>query len=152
MLTIVWLSIGFAVVTALDRGCKFNAGYYVSKVLTPLSEWWRERGGGNFGKLIVHADSARPRKTTVSQQFMARNVMVIAAHPPSSPDLAPSDIYLFGHVKGLLRGALFEAGERLLLAIEGIFRSLEKWSLTKVFLEWMKRPERCIETDRDYVG
>jgi hypothetical protein len=60
--TIVWVSTGFAVVTALDRGCKFNAGYYVSKVLTPLSEWWRERGCRNFRKLIVHADNAPPTR------------------------------------------------------------------------------------------
>jgi hypothetical protein len=48
MLTIALDQTGFASVTALDSGCKFNADYYVSKVLTPLSEWWCERGGGNF--------------------------------------------------------------------------------------------------------
>jgi hypothetical protein len=83
---------------------------------------------------------------------MARNDMVIVAHPPYSPDLTPSDFYLFVHVEGLLRGESFETGERLLLAVEGISRSLEKWLLTKVFLEWMKRLERGIETDGDYVG
>jgi hypothetical protein len=62
MLTIVWHPTEFAVVTALDSECKFNTGYYVSEVLTPLSEWWGERGGGNFGRLIVHADKARPPK------------------------------------------------------------------------------------------
>jgi hypothetical protein len=141
MLTIVWDPTEFAVVTAVDRGCKFNAGYYVSEMLTPLSEWWRERGGGNFGKLIIPADNARPHKATVSQQFMAGNAMVITAYPPYSPDLGPSDFYLLGHVKGLLRGASFEAGERLLSAVEGILKSLEKWTLTKVFLEWMTRLE-----------
>jgi hypothetical protein len=55
-------------------------------------------------------------------------------------------------VKGLLRGEALETGEQLLLAVEGILRSHEKWTLTKVFLEWMKRAERCIETDGDYVG
>jgi hypothetical protein len=78
--------------------------------------------------------------------------MVIAAHPPSSPDLAPSDIYLFGHVKGLSRGESFETGERVLSAVEGFLGSFDKWTLTKVFLESMTRPERCIETDGDYVG
>jgi hypothetical protein len=78
--------------------------------------------------------------------------MGIAVHPPSSPDLAPSDFYLFGHVQGLLRGESFETGGQLLLAVEGILSSLTKWTLTKVFLEWMKRLERCIETDGDYVG
>jgi hypothetical protein len=33
-------------------------------------------------------------------------------HPPDSPDLAPSDFYLFGHVKHCLAGAFFaDAGE-----------------------------------------
>jgi hypothetical protein len=88
----------------------------------------------------------------VPQQFMVRNEIVIAPNPPYSPDLALSDFYLFGHVKGLLRGESFDIGEQLLLAVEGILRPLEKWTLTKVFLEWMKRLERCIETDGDYVG
>jgi histone-lysine N-methyltransferase SETMAR len=111
MLTIVCGPTGLAVVTALESKRKLNAGYYASKVLTPLSERWRERGGGDLRKLIVHADNARPHKATVSQQFMARNKIVITSHPPYSPDLAPSDFYLFGHVKGLLRGESFETGE-----------------------------------------
>jgi histone-lysine N-methyltransferase SETMAR len=135
MLTIAWDSTEFVVVTALDSWCKFNAGYYVSEVLTPLSEWWCERGGGKFRKRIVHAENARLQKATVSQQFMAGNAMVLAVHPPYSPDLAPSDFYLLGHVKGLLRGWSFEAGERLFSAVEGILGSFEKWTVTKVFLE-----------------
>jgi hypothetical protein len=82
---------------------------------------------------------------------MARTAIVTAVHRPYSPDLAPSDFYLFGHVKGLLRGESFETGEQLLLALEGILRPLEKWTLTKVFLEWMKRLEQCIETNGDDV-
>jgi hypothetical protein len=102
--------------------------------------------------LIVHADSARPHKAAVSHEFMARNAMAIAADLPYSLDLAPSDFYLFGHVKGLFRGESFETGERLLSAVEGDLRFLEKWTLTRVLLEWMRRLERCIETDGDYVG
>jgi hypothetical protein len=89
-------------VSTLKSGCKFNAGYYVSEVLTLFSEWWCERGGGDVRKLIVHIDNARPHTATVSQQFMARNEMVIAAHHPYSPNTAPSDFCLFGHMKGWL--------------------------------------------------
>jgi hypothetical protein len=66
--------------------------------------------------------------------------------------LAASDFYLFGHVKGLLRGESFETGEPLLSPVESILWSVEKGTLTRVFLEWMRRPERCLETDGDYVG
>jgi hypothetical protein len=119
MLTTVWCPTGFAVVSSLESECKFNAGYYVSEVLAPLSECWRERGGGNFGKLSVHADHARPHKSTVSQQFTTRNAMVIAVNPPCLQDLAPSDFHLFGHVKGVLRGESFETEKQWLWAIEG---------------------------------
>jgi hypothetical protein len=82
---------------------------------------------------------------------MVRNAMAIASHPRESQDLAPSDFCLFGYVKGALRGESFETGERLLSAVDGIVRSLEKWTLTKVFLEWMRRFKQYIETDGDYV-
>jgi transposase len=140
------------VVTALENGCKFNAGYYVSKVLTPLSEWWRARGSGDFRKLVVDSDNARPHKASVLQQFTARNEMAIAAHPTHSPDLAPSYFYLFGALKGVLTGESFETGERLLSTVERILESVEKSTLTKVSLEWMTRPERCIKINGDYVG
>jgi hypothetical protein len=71
----------------------------------------------------------------MSQHFMAQYAIAITVNPPYSPDLAPSDFYLFGHVKGLLRGESFEAGERLLSAIEGIVGCFEKWTFTRIFLE-----------------
>jgi hypothetical protein len=141
MLTLVWDPTGFAVVAAIESGCKFNAGYDVSKLLTPLSEWLRERGGGNCRKLIVHADNARPNKATMSQQFLAQNAMVVVVHPPYSPDPAPSDFYLFAHVKGLLMGKSFETEEQLLSVVQRILNSLEKSTVARVFLEWMRRLE-----------
>jgi histone-lysine N-methyltransferase SETMAR len=151
MLTIVWDPTEFAVVIALDSGCKFNAGYYVSELLTPLSEWWRERGGGNCGKLIVHVHNARPHRATVSHKCMAENAMVIAADPPYSPDLAHSDFYLLGHVRGLLRGESFELGSDCYRRSRAFWGTSKKSMLTKVFLEWMTRLERCIEINGDYV-
>jgi hypothetical protein len=68
---------------------------------------------------------------------MARNAMAIAVHSPYSPDLASSDFRLFGHVKGLLGAESFETGQRFVSAVVGFVRSLDKWTLTTVFLEWM---------------
>jgi hypothetical protein len=82
----------------------------------------------------------------MSQQFMA------TGYPPNSLDLAPSDFYLFCYVKGLCRGESCEIGEQLVSAAEGIAGSLEKWTLTKVFLAGMTRLERCVETGGDYAG
>jgi hypothetical protein len=85
----------------------------MSNVLTPLSEWWRVRGSGTFGKLIIHAENADAHRVSVSQQFMAQNAMVVAIHPLYSLDLAPSDLHPFGHVIDLFRGESFETREQL---------------------------------------
>jgi hypothetical protein len=54
----------------------------------------------------------------------------MATHPSCSLDLAPSHFffYLFGPVKGLLRGDSFEAGEDLSSAVEVILGPLKSRS------------------------
>jgi hypothetical protein len=60
MLTIVWNPGGFHLVNILPEGFKFNASYYVTQILDPLSKWRRTQVGRANRKLIVHADNARP--------------------------------------------------------------------------------------------
>jgi histone-lysine N-methyltransferase SETMAR len=74
-----------------------------------------------------------------------------APHPAYSPDLAPSDFYLFGYVKQLLAGQEFPDGEALVGAINAILEGIEKVTLQRVFLEWMERLQRCIEIGGEYV-
>jgi hypothetical protein len=50
----------------------------------------------------------------------------IGAHPLYSPDLAPSDFYLFGYVKRCLAGRSFEDVDQLLAAVEGVLEGIEK--------------------------
>jgi hypothetical protein len=77
--------------------------------------------------------------------------MEMVANASYSPGLAPSDFYLFGHMKEMLGRESFETGERLRSAVEGVSRPLKQWTLTKVFLEWMRRLEQYIESDDDSV-
>jgi hypothetical protein len=52
--------------------------------------------------------------------------MKSAPHPPYSPDLAPSDFYLFGYVKRCPAGLSFEDADQLLAAVEGVLEGIEK--------------------------
>jgi hypothetical protein len=69
------------------------------KTFEPLSEWRREQAGDASGQLIVHAESAVPRTAAVSQEFTEENGLDRATTPPYLSDLAPSDSYLFSHLK-----------------------------------------------------
>jgi transposase len=54
--------------------------------------------------LVVRADNAGPPIAAASQKFMEENGMARDPQPPYSPDLAPSEFYLIGHVTHFLRG------------------------------------------------
>jgi hypothetical protein len=65
--------------------------------------------------------------------------MKSAPHPPYSPDLAPSDFYLFGHVKRCLAGLSSEDVDQLLETVEGVSEHIEKVTLQEIFLSGMDR-------------
>ena len=148
MLTIVWNTEGFHVVEILPKGAKFNADYFCNSILRALVP---DDGDWGQRKMVIHADNARPHTALRTLAFMAENSMKPAPHPPYSPDLAPSDFYLFGYVKGRLTGQEFESREHLFEAISDILRAIPNEKLMEVFLEWERRLQRCIDMDGEYV-
>jgi hypothetical protein len=52
--------------------------------------------------------------------FCTKNRLQLTVHPAYSPDLAPSDIFLLGHVKRCLYGIDFPSHNELLTAIHEI--------------------------------
>jgi hypothetical protein len=77
---------------------------------------------------------------------MEQNSMQRAPHPAYSPDLAPSDFYLFGYVKHLLSGCEFPDRDSLLQAVSDILVGIEKVTLESVFHNWMERLCHCSAT------
>jgi hypothetical protein len=51
--------------------------------------------------------------------------MKSAPHPPYSPNLAPSDLYLFGYVERCLAGLSLEDADQVLAAVEGVLEGLK---------------------------
>lgn len=54
-------------------------------------------------------------------------------HPPYSPDLAPSDFYLFPRLKVCLRGQKFEDDEAVVAAVHGFLEAQDKEFLLRKF-------------------
>jgi histone-lysine N-methyltransferase SETMAR len=152
MVTIAWRTKRFHVVADLPKGLKFNATYYTTEIFPHISEWRRTHGTVGTRKLIVHADNARLHTARSSTDFLEANGMKRAPHPPYSPDLAPSDFYLFGDVKRRLSGCVFNGRDELLSALEGILWGLKKSTLITVFREYMPRLRICIETKGEYIS
>jgi hypothetical protein len=151
MRTIVWNPRGFHLIKVLEKGRLFNAGYYITDILKPLSQRRSIETVDNEPKLLVNAYNARPHTIKLSTQYFNENQMKSEPHPPYSPDLAPSDFYLFGYVKRYIPGLSFEDADQLFAAVEGVLEGIEKVTLQVVFLEWIDRVRKCITTNGEYT-
>jgi hypothetical protein len=47
MFTIVWNPRGFHLIKVLEKGRKFNSGYYITEILEPLCQWRSIEAAGN---------------------------------------------------------------------------------------------------------
>jgi hypothetical protein len=72
MLTIVWNPRGFHLIKVLEKGRKFNAGYYIAAILEPLSQWRSIEAAGNERKLLVHADNVRSHTAKSSLPILTK--------------------------------------------------------------------------------
>jgi hypothetical protein len=80
MLTFVWNPRRFHLIKVLEKGRKFNAGYYVAEILEPLSKWRSIETAGNERKVLVHADNARPHTAKLLTQYFNESRMKSASH------------------------------------------------------------------------
>ena len=151
MLTIFWNPHGFLVVDCLPKGETFNAHYYINNILGKLSQIGTGFPDTEERRLTVHADNARPHTAKVTTRYMACNGMKRAPHPPYSPDLAPSDFFLFGYIKKKLEGHSFSTKEELLEEVKTILANISIDQLKSVFNEWERRLKIVIHTDGEYI-
>jgi hypothetical protein len=128
----------FHVLKALPEGRKFNPQYYANDILAAISDWRWQTGETRPNKLWVHSDNARPHTAKMSRDYISLNQMKQAPHSPYSPDLAPSDLFLYGYVKGNLMGDRAETPSELLVRIRVILVEIPLETLNIVFLEWME--------------
>jgi hypothetical protein len=96
MITVVWDAHGFHVIQSLPKGVKWIARCYSDNILSQIVAL---RDVASHRKMIVHDDDAGPHVVKCLRKDMDHNSLKRAPHPPYSPNLVPSDFYLFGYVK-----------------------------------------------------
>jgi len=75
----------------------------------------------------------------------------LLSHPPYSPDLAPSDYWLFEDLNKMLGGKKFPTNEEVIAKTEAYFEAKDK-SFYKSGIEMLERRwNDCVALDGDYV-
>ncbi|KAJ4447750.1 hypothetical protein ANN_09758 [Periplaneta americana] len=121
-------------------GQTVNQHFYLD-VLRRLRESVRRkrpemRRNGNW---LLHHDNAPAHTALTVRQFLTNNNMVLVPHPPYSPDLTPSDFFLFPRMKKCLKGKRFsdvdDVKENKLTALNSILPQ----EFQHYFQQWQKR-------------
>jgi histone-lysine N-methyltransferase SETMAR len=77
-------------------------------------------------KIIFHQDNAPTHKSVLAMGKLRDLHYELLEHPPYSPDLAPSDFYLFLKLKLFLACQCFSSNQEAIAAVEGYFADLTK--------------------------
>ena len=89
-------------------------------------------------------------KTTIYELIYELHFKLLP-HPPYSPDLAPSDYWLFADLKRMLQGKRFGSNEKLISETEAYFEAKDKLSYKNGIKLLEKRWNQCISLEGDYV-
>jgi hypothetical protein len=149
MLVVFWGVFHTPVLRFLPRGESMTAEKFKQYALLPLSELNNSFPVGE--KLMIHFDNARPHKAKSIQTLIQEEDLINIPQPAYSPDIAPSDFFLFGYIKEKLKGTKCETTEELLERIKKILSGITPEMRISVFKEWMERLRRVVDTDGGYI-
>jgi len=93
----------------VPTGQTVNQVYYL-EVLERLREKVRRKRSEFFANnsRILHHDNAPAHTTLFVKECLATKQITVLEHPAYSPDLAPSDVFLFPKIKETLKGSHFD--------------------------------------------
>ena len=92
---------------------------YNANLLDQLRTTIRKERRGKLSKgIFLQQNNARVPTCKVAMDAVERNGYQLIPHPAYSPDLAPSDFFLFPYLKKDIRGLHFRSDEDVVTAVE----------------------------------
>ncbi|GBN02156.1 hypothetical protein AVEN_265712-1 [Araneus ventricosus] len=141
----VWMGISTNGVTKprfVQLGSKINSEYCIQKILKPFlkDDYCILYPNGNA---VFHQDFAPSHASRVTQKFLTdQRVQFLRPQQwmPNSPDAAPCDYFLWGHLKNKLNKRRFSTLRGLQKAIREEVKKIPQKMILRSFKSW---PKRC---------
>lgn len=128
MASVFWDVKGIIMVEFLPKNTTVTGNYYADQ-MRRLREAIKEKRRGLLARnvLLLH-DNVPSHKSIVAQRAIKECGFEQLHHPPYSPDLAPSDYFLFPNTKKYLKGKRYESEEEIEADIFNVWEEKdEKW-------------------------
>jgi histone-lysine N-methyltransferase SETMAR len=151
MASVFWDAESILFIDYLEKG-KTITGEYYSNLLTRIDEKiFEKRPVFQKKKIIIYQDNSPAHKSVLAMGKLRDLHYEFLEHPPYSPDLAPSDFYLFPKLKLFLAGQRFSSNQEAIAAVEEYFADLTKNHYGDGIMALEHRWNKCISLKGDYV-
>ena len=149
MFCIFLMTNGPILIHQVPRGQSIDGRYYRTNCLEPLVEQIKtKRPASGTHAIKLHFDNAPPHKTSTVNDYLAERSITVMPHPAYSPDLAPSDFWLFGFLKQQLES--YSDEKSLKRAVTETLENIPEDMYRKTFENWIERMKLCIKYHGDY--
>lgn len=151
MATFFWDQEGIILIDFLEKNSTINKERYC-QTLTKLKRAFKyKRKHLKDHQITLHHDNATPHSAHQTSDKIASFQWNLMPQPAYSPDLAPSDFYLFSHLKRHLRGLTFDSDDAIKNAVKLWSKSKDKQFYESAFVSWKERWQKCIEKEGGYI-
>ncbi|KAM8702599.1 hypothetical protein ACLKA7_001935 [Drosophila subpalustris] len=106
MSSVFWDAHGIIFIDYLQKEQTINSDYYMALLERLKDEIAKKRPHMAKKKVLFHQDNAPCHKSMKTMAKLNELGFELLPHPPYSPDLAPSDYWLFADLKKMLRASV----------------------------------------------
>lgn len=151
MATVFWDDEGIILLEFMPRNSSITGTYYAKTLENLKVAISNDRPRKRKKKIRLLHDNAPAHTAKVSKDVIREKKFEELFHPPYSPDLAPSDYYLFRNLKTHLKGHRFSDDDEVMEAVKSYFdqqpKSFFKTGIDSLKLKW----EKCVQLRGEYI-
>ena len=141
MASVFWNAKSIVFIAYLQKGCTINIEYYANLLMEPSQK-------GLLSRKLTKA----PAHNSVVAMAAVRNCSFeLVDHPSYSPDLAPSDFFLFPKMKKHLAGKRYQTDDEVISAVEDFFGDQDERFYTNGIKALEYHWKKCVQLQGDYV-
>ncbi|GFW06318.1 histone-lysine N-methyltransferase SETMAR [Trichonephila clavipes] len=152
LLSVWWDYKGIVYFELLPSNRTINSNVYIEQ-LTKLNNAVEEKRPEltNRKGVVFHHDNARPHTSLVTRQKLLELGWDVLSHPPYSPDLAPSDYFLFRSLQNSLNGKNFNNDDDVKSYLIQFFANKNQKFYERGIMMLPERWQKVIDQNGQYI-
>lgn len=151
MAIVFWDAQGILLIDYLEHGKIIDKDYFMTLLVRLKEVIQKKRPHLVNQKLIFHLDNEQYQKLYKNIQQLYKSQFELLPRPPFSPDLAPSDYWLFADLKKMFSGRLCKSDDEAIAEAEAHFEAKDESYYMAGIEQLENRWKNCISCEGDYL-